>query len=109
MLGEKRYFPPAPAARLWVDEERLVVDVDDIWQRWSQVERIDVGREQVRFVRLLRRPFYVALTIVLRDQREPRLFFRVSQPDDVRAALRERGWVVEDSRGKLRPWTAARR
>jgi hypothetical protein len=94
----------APAARLWVDEARIVIDLDHLMQRLWKIDPIDRPRDQVRLIRLVHRRFVTALTVVLADQTEPRLYFATSDPEQVKAALTERGWWVEEQRSKLRPW-----
>jgi len=103
-MREKKYFQVAPAARLWVDEARIVIDLDHVLQRLWKVDPIDRLRDQVRLIRLVHRPFVTAITVVLADQTEPRLYFSTADPEQAKAALDERGWWVEEQRSKLRRW-----
>jgi hypothetical protein len=87
-----------PFGRLAFDETRLRI--------WGLGASVDVARQDVEAVRFSPMfPFGTAVSVVLLDDSESRVYFAALSSEPIRAALRARGWsIFEDrSRGRFRP------
>ena len=89
---------------IWFDSNRMKIETSEMVRRMAHVENVEVARDAVWRVRIIRRPFFVALSVLLQDGTEPDLNFRVFNGVPLRKALLDRSWPLLEERTRVHHW-----